>query len=179
MTEIRCPNCGSTNPVSVPQCMQCSMPFSNLPSSAFVVSDADNMHRVGPGVYESRPVYSQLNGSTTGENTFFWYRMYCGSLALLYASLAVFGGFMAYLQPDTREYSSNETMIIGLMYALGGAVFFVVFLVATLLPAKPYNWIVGVIMIGIGMTSCFMWPAVIPLLIYWIKPETRSFFGRN
>jgi len=105
--------------------------------------------------------------------------MYCGILTLLYALIAVFGGFMAYMQPNTRDYSSEETMITGIIYALVGAVFFAVFLVATLLPAKPYNWVVGIVMIAIGMTSCCLWPATIPLLIYWIKPETRSYFGRN
>jgi hypothetical protein len=105
--------------------------------------------------------------------------MYCGSLALLYAAVAVFGGFVAYVQPAKREYSAEETMVMGIIYAIVGVVFFVVFLVATLLPVKPYNWVVGIVMIAIGMTSCCLWPAVIPLLIYWIKPETRSFFGRN
>ena len=175
------------NAASVLQCTNCSMPFSNLPKSAFIVSDAGPTYGSGAGTYERpRQPYphigtSTLNGpgTTTGENTFFWYRMYCGSLSLLYALIMVFGGFMAYMRPNTREYSSEETMVLGIIYALMGAVFFVVFLVATLLPAKPYNWIVGIVMIGLGMTSCCLWPAVIPLLIYWVKPETRSFFGRN
>src|SRR5687768_8171874 len=103
MTEIRCPNCGSMNLVSVLQCTNCSMPFSNLPQSAFVVSDANVSYGSTAGTYEYLPLGgpSNLHGqhSTTGENTFFWYRMYCGSLALLYALVAVFGGFIAYLRP--------------------------------------------------------------------------------
>ena len=172
------------NLVSVLQCTNCSMPFSNLPKSAFVVSDAQTSYGSAGGAYD--PTFAggrfsnlRTQHSTRGENTFFWYRMYCGSLALLYALIAVFGGFMAYMRPDTREYSSEETMMMGIIYALVGIVFFVVFIVATLLPVKPYNWVVGIVMIGIGMTSCCLWPAVIPLLIYWIKPETRSFFGRS
>ena len=175
------------NAFSAPQCTDCSMPFSNLPRSAFVDDREGRSYGHPPGINDRpslqkgylRTEWQDTPGSRTGENTFFWYRMYCGSLALLYVLVAAFGGFMAFLRPDTREYSSEETMIMGIIYALIGAVFFVVFLVALLLPAKPYNWVVGIVMIGIGMTSCCLWPAVIPLLIYWIKPETRSFFGRN
>jgi hypothetical protein len=34
-------------------------------------------------------------------------------------------------------------------------------------------------MMAIGMTSCCFLPFLIPLLIYWLKPETKAYFGRN
>ena len=171
------------NLVSVLQCTNCSMPFSNLPKSAFVVSDARTSYESGVGAYEppfagGGPSNLHAQHRTTGENTFFWYRMYCGSLALFNALFAVLWILLLYVQPDAQDYSQEDT-IVGIIYALFFTVFFVVFIVATLLPVKPYNWVVGIVMIGIGMTSCCLWPAVIPLLIYWIKPETRSFFGRS
>ncbi|MCA1590099.1 MAG: hypothetical protein LC734_06845 [Acidobacteria bacterium] len=100
-------------------------------------------------------------------------------MVLLYAVLAVLGAFITYLRPETSQYRPEDIVIMGVIYAILGAVLFLVYLIAIILPPKPYNWIVGIVMIAIGMTSCCMWPAVIPLLIYWIKPETRKFFGRN
>ena len=183
MTEIRCPNCGSMNRLSALQCTSCSMPFSSLPQSAFVETETerDRAHSTfgneayAPLSYES--TYQAPN--ETGRKTFFWYRVYCVSLAALYALVATFGLIVAYLQPATNNQSAEESLIMGLIYAILGTIFFAIFLVASILPPKPYNWIVGIVMIAIGMSSCCTWPAVIPLLIYWIKPETREFFGRK
>lgn len=115
----------------------------------------------------------------TGRKTFFWYRVYCAVLAVLYLALIAFGVFLAAFQPPTRQYEQQEVFIAGILYAVLGAVFFLVFAVAFFLPPKPYNWIVGIVMMAIGMTSCCFIPFVVPLLIFWLKPETKAFFGRN
>lgn len=159
------------------------MPFSSLPQSAFVETETEPS-TVNGQYYE--PVHSPLEREYScgppneiGRKTFFWYRVYCGALAALYALVATMGLFIAYIQPATNNQSAEESLIMGLIYAIVGTIFFAIFLVASILPPKPYNWIVGIVMIAIGMTSCCAWPAVIPLLIYWIKPETREFFGRK
>ena len=114
-----------------------------------------------------------------GEKVFFWYRFYTGALALLYLIVTI-GAVAALLIPiESREYPRQQVILMAAIYAAIGIAFLIVFAVATLLPAKPYNWIVGIIIIAIGMTSCCLWPATIPLLIYWIKPETQAFFGRK
>ncbi|HEX6126483.1 MAG TPA: hypothetical protein VFZ23_13995 [Pyrinomonadaceae bacterium] len=115
----------------------------------------------------------------TGRKTFFWYRIYCTVLAVLYLAVAVFGVFLAVVQPSTPRYDPAELQLMGWIYAILGIVFFIVFAIASLLPAKPYNWIVGIVMLAIGMSSCCLLPAVIPLFIFWIKPETQAFFGRK
>ena len=115
----------------------------------------------------------------TGRKTFFWYRVYCASLAVLYLAVTVFGIVLTTVPLETRRYEKDELVLMGIIYAILGAVFFVVFAVAFFLPPKPYNWIVGIVMLAIGMTSCCLLPAVVPLFIYWIKPETQAFFGRK
>lgn len=114
-----------------------------------------------------------------GPKTFFWYRVYCALMVVLYFAVTVFGLVIAVIQPETSEYQRDEMLIMGIAYALVGMVMFVVYTVALFLPPKPYNWIVGIVMMAIGMTSCCCIPAVIPLLIFWIKPETQAFFGRR
>lgn len=114
-----------------------------------------------------------------GRKVFFWYRVYCAVLLFLYLAVTIFGIGLAVLRPETGEYRSEEIFIMGVVYAVAGAVFAVAFTIAILLPPKPYNWIVGIVAIAIGMTSCCFVPVCVPLLIYWIKPETKAFFGRN
>ena len=115
-----------------------------------------------------------------GRKTFFWYRVYCAILVVLYLLVTVFGAFLVFGAPlKTSKYDEQELLIAGVIYAVLGAVFFLIFAVAFFLPPKPYNWIVGIVMIAIGMTSCCFVPVCVPLLIFWLKPETKAFFGRN
>jgi hypothetical protein len=114
-----------------------------------------------------------------GRKTFFWYRVYVAVLALIYLAVAAFGMVLAIMRPATREYSQQEIVLLGAVYAAIGAVFFIAYAIAIFLPPKPYNWIVGIVMMAISMTSCCFVPFALPLIIYWLKPETRSYFGRN
>ena len=45
------------------------------------------------------------------------------------------------------------------------------------LPRKPWVWIYDLVIICIGMGSCCILPASVALLIYWIKPEAKAWFG--
>ena len=119
------------------------------------------------------------NTYETARKTFFWYRVYVAVMAVLYLLLAVVGIVMAVIPFETSARDREQLVIIGIVYAILGAIFFLVFAVAFFLPPKPYNWIVGIVMLAIGMTSCCTLPAVIPLLIFWVKPETQAFFGRK
>ncbi len=189
MTEIRCPYCGQISSTTALQCTQCGLPFGNLPPSAYVTAPAVEQPYAG-GAFGARPIepyYGQAFGAPPifpqnndlGRKTFFWYHIYCGVLSVLYLAVAVMGLALAYFQPVIDRQSPEETLIMGTVYALIGAVFFLVFLIGLVLPPKPYNWIVGIVLLALGFTSCCLWPAVIPLFIYWIKPETQRFFGRK
>lgn len=116
----------------------------------------------------------------TGRKTFFWYRVYCAVLALLYLGCIGAGIILALIEiPPSATTSPEEKLFISIILSVIGAIMFVISAVALILPAKPFNWIVGLIMIAIGMTSCAFLPFMIPLMIYWVKPETKAYFGRN
>jgi hypothetical protein len=40
-------------------------------------------------------------------------------------------------------------------------------------------WVYDLVVICVGMTSFCCMPVCIPLLIFWIKPEVRAYFGRT
>lgn len=180
MNAIRCPNCQATNQTSALQCHQCGMPFANLPSSAYVSVPVEQTYEAQAFGFAPPPVPLLVpEDNETGRKTFFWYRVYCGVLAALYVLVAALGFFLYASAPSSSEYTAEEVQIMGVIYAALGVALFLVFAVAFFLPRRPYNWIVGIIMMAIGMSSCCFLPFLIPLLIFWVKPETKAHFGRN
>lgn len=99
-----------------------------------------------------------------------WFKFYCALMALIYVaaifislSLA-FGGF--------------KGLVIGVILAALSAVFVVVSALPIVLPVKPWVWVYGVVLIALGMTSACLLPVCIPLLIFWIKPEVKRYYGK-
>ena len=60
-----------------------------------------------------------------------------------------------------------------------GLVLAIPYAAAPLLPKRPWTWILGIVLIGLGLTSCLTLPFCIPLLLYWFKPENQIFFGKQ
>ena len=58
-----------------------------------------------------------------------------------------------------------------------GLVLLVPYAAGPLLPRERWAWIVGVVLIGIGMTSLCCLPVAIPLLLGWLKPETKAYYN--
>ena len=86
------------------------------------------------------------------------------------------------VSPGTMAEAADDEaglMFEGTLYLLIGIVLCIPFAITPLLPAKPWVWIYGIVLIAIGMTSACCLPATIPLLVFWIKPEVKSYFGRE
>lgn len=61
--------------------------------------------------------------------------------------------------------------------AVGGLSFGGFYAIAAMIPRRPWRWTVGLVAICLGLTGCTA-PFAIPLLIFWVKPETKAAFGR-
>jgi hypothetical protein len=66
----------------------------------------------------------------------------------------------------------------GPLYVIFGVIFFFAYLIALFLKPGPGAWVYDLVLICFGMTSCCCLPITIPLLIFWIKPENKKYFGR-
>jgi cell division protein FtsW (lipid II flippase) len=133
-------------------------------------------------VYQSQnatPQFAIPRDNETGRKAYFWYRVYCGVMIVIYLALAGIGITFTFVQPESSSQKPEEVMIMGIIYAVLGVTLLLIFAVAFFLPRTPWNWIVGIVMMALGMTSCCFMPFLIPLLIYWLKPETQAYFGRN
>ena len=110
-----------------------------------------------------------------------WYVVYCVCMALLYLACTVGGLFLFMFADDIIEADPSvdamEVRIYGVVLPTVGVPLMLFYGIAPFLPKNRFGWIVGIIAIAIGLTSACCLPAAIPLLIFWIKDETRKFFG--
>jgi hypothetical protein len=104
-----------------------------------------------------------------------WFRIYSATMAAFYV------GFLAlwqFLTPTGPRYEARAGTELGILLGLGFVV--LVFggfhVVAAAAPYKPWGWTIALVAICLGLTSCMF--VAIPLLIYWLKPETKAAFGR-
>lgn len=107
---------------------------------------------------------------------FTWYRIYCWAMAVIYLLVIGMGIVFLALDPETLEMAPAEADLTGFFYIIIGVVLAAIYLTGALVPAKKWGWIYGIIAISISMTSCACLPAAIPLLIFWLKAETKAFF---
>jgi len=121
--------------------------------------------RCGASLKSAPPVYK-------------WYVIYCVCMALLYLVAAAMGVAFFFMEPD-QEMSEAEAKVVGVMLLLMGLAFFAAYAVAPFLPRKSWVWVFGLVLICIGLTSACCLPACVPLLIFWLKPEMKDFYGRT
>ena len=115
--------------------------------------------------------------NSTPPPAFKWFVAYCVLMALLYLTMVVMGFVFAFIQPDPKM-SEAEARMMGAVIIPVALVFFVPFALAPFLPRKSWAWVFGLVLICIGLTSLCCLPACIPLLLQWLKPEMKAFYGR-
>ena len=143
------------------KCAQCGL--INWP-------DAEICKRCGaPLVYISQPQPAVMT----------WYKVYCVLMALLYLACVAAGVFLIIAAPADRDMSAEEARLLGGIMLFMGIALAIPFVVGAFLPRKPWAWVFGLVLICIGLTSVCCMPVTIPLLIHWIKPETKFYFGRT
>jgi hypothetical protein len=108
-----------------------------------------------------------------------WFKVYCVAMALLYLLTMGLSAIFFLMDPEDLDMSRIEAMVMGSMLAGLGFVLLLMFIAGLVLPRRPWVWIYDVVLIGLGMTSCLTLPFCIPLLIYWLKPEAKAWFGRT
>src|SRR5688572_24126586 len=97
-----------------------------------------------------------------------WYVVYCVAMAILYLFVIGAGIFLLTVDPTWLEEDALLLRVEGVLFLGLGLVLMVIFAIAPFLPKKPWVWIYGIVLIGLGMTSACCLPATIPLLIFWI-----------
>ena len=106
-----------------------------------------------------------------------WFVAYCIFMAVVYLGTAAMGIVLMFAEPD-RDMSAEEAKIMAVVFLIVGLVFFVPYAFAPMLPRQSWVWVLGLVLICLGLTSACCLPICIPLLIHWLKPEMKAFYGR-
>jgi hypothetical protein len=108
-----------------------------------------------------------------------YFRIYATIMAVLNALLAL-GGLVMMFTPlfaPLKASGDTEIWLVGLFYGGIGTVFFIPWVVTLFGGRKPWVHTMGTVMIALGMTQICCLPVLIPILITWLKPETKSWYG--
>lgn len=100
-----------------------------------------------------------------------WYVVYCVAMAVMYLAVTIGGGFVF-------AAAHGESQVQGAIMALVGLPLTILYGAAPFLRKTSTTYTVHLVLIGIGLTSACCVPACLPLLLYWLKPETKVFFGK-
>lgn len=101
-----------------------------------------------------------------------WYVAYVVLMALVYVGCVVTGLVLVF----SAEGDGNGTA--GVLLTFLGVVLAGAFIAAPLLPRKPWAWTYHLVLICFSLSSACCMPVCVPLLIHWLKPRTKAFFGR-
>jgi hypothetical protein len=106
--------------------------------------------------------------------------MYSGLLALTYLGVAALGVFILVVGFSTGPSSSSDAMtttVMGGIYTMLGAALAIPSLIGVFAGRKKWVWVLHLVMIALGFTSCACWPFCIPLIFAWLKPEVKAWYG--
>jgi hypothetical protein len=105
-----------------------------------------------------------------------WYRVYAGVMGGLYLLITIGGVALAVFAPNID--GEQMGLFMGAMYAIISLPFTAAYIAAFFIPRAPWAWVYHLVLICIGLSSVCCLPVTIPLLIQWLKPVTKQFFGR-
>ena len=110
-----------------------------------------------------------------------WFYAYTVLWILVYL-FALGAGVALAMTPETfadEQHPPEALKFQGIAMSVISVPLIAFFVVALFLPRKPGVWIYHLVVVCFGFLSCCFWPMSIPLLIFWLKPETKLWYGRS
>jgi hypothetical protein len=109
----------------------------------------------------------------------YWFKWYAGVLAFIYLLVTLAAIPFLAMDPADLEMAPAEATVFGVILLVVGGLFLVACVLPFFLKPRPWVWVYNLVIICLGLTSaCFM-AASIPLLIFWLKPEAKAYYGRG
>jgi hypothetical protein len=111
-------------------------------------------------------------GSAPRPPIWSWYIAYAIAMALMYLLCAMGGVLLAVVPPEDGD------PVQGIIMAVVGFPLLLLYGAALFMPKRPWAWTFHLVLIALSGTSACCLPVCIPLVIHWLKPETKAFFGK-
>lgn len=116
--------------------------------------------------------------STPAPQVVTWVKVYEGALALVYLLVAVAGLFFIVGQVPTNPGDPPPALMGGVFLVISVPLA-IANLAALFVRPTPNTWVFHLVLICLGMTSACCLLVCVPLLIFWLRPETKAYFGRS
>lgn len=117
---------------------------------------------------------ASFEGTGTVPAAVGWYRAYCWLNVAMYTSIAVLFPMLLLVEPDTPAEDTVGAVVMAVMCAPLA----LLYLAGAVRTRPQWGWTYGLVLICLTLTSMCCLPLAIPLLIQWIKPETKAYFGK-
>ncbi len=109
-----------------------------------------------------------------------WFRVYLGVLCLGYALTAALGVCFAFFPDLSAKLTDDGSLVVkGWVLLIVSVLLLVGVALPFFLKPQPWVWTYDLVVICFGMMSACLIFGCLPLLIFWIKPETKRYFGRR
>lgn len=108
-----------------------------------------------------------------------WFKVYCVVLCVMYLGVAAASLIFFLVDPVYLEMPASWAIVMGVLVLLMGLVLFAACLLPLLFSPRPWLWTYDLVIICLGLSSPLFLPACVPLLIFWLKPETKNHFGKS
>ena len=108
-----------------------------------------------------------------------WFKAYCGVLCAMYLFSTALSAVFFVVSPVDLDMSPTEALIVGGLLLTVSLPLLAACALPFFLRPRPWVWVYDIVIICLGMTSACCLPACIPLLIFWLRPEVKRYFGRE
>jgi len=118
--------------------------------------------------------------ATSRPSVVIWYKVYGAVSVLFYLliGLAFISG-MIFDPTFTKGVEYPEAFrIFAWFFSTFIVMLGALFAVSFFLGRSPSAWVYHLVLICLGLSSGLFIVGCIPLLIFWLKPETKAYFGR-
>ncbi len=127
----------------------------------------------------STPRYLSAPPSEAAPSVVLWARLYATALGLLELLAAVIGVALLAMGAEGASAPGEELIrqALGGVYLVLGLSLAGVCAWAALAGRRKYAWYLHLVLMILGCTSCACLPFGVPLIVYWLRPETKAWYG--
>ncbi len=116
---------------------------------------------------------------TTRPTVVVWFKVYAAFLAAIYFAMAAVSLVFFLTDPEKLEITKDHAVLIGAVLLVLGLLLTIASAIPIFAAPRPWSWMYALVLICIGMTSACFLPLCIPLLIFWLKPEVKTYYGKQ
>ena len=108
-----------------------------------------------------------------------WARLYAGAFTVMYVLCVIGGVAMLAVGLSSGSRKAGEAIVQGAVMAVVGLPLAVLSGIATVGAGRRSKgmYTLHLVLQGLGCTSCCCLPLAVPVLIQWLKPEVKTWYG--